>query len=696
MGGIFRNKWRLKPSILTLFLLLTLPVFGAIVVTTYVSNDTIVRDSATRLLDRFRVDALEGVQNSFEPIKSLVRSAAEIGKEYPDLYLDNRPLKYFHSILVHSEKIVSVYVGLQDGSFRQARRIDPAVPVQGKLPPTGTAYALRWIDPARENPLLDHYDFYDRTGKLLGHSSDVTSYDPRQRGWYRSTATANAVSITPPDVFATLGLIGFTVAAPFSTGSKLVGVAAIDITLDGFSEYLAERKISPNTLSYILDSGGRVIANSDLTRTYANDNGRVDLQHVGALGNDLASAAFAARPRQASEAGSGGQYSFTHAGKEYVASLSTLPAEMGTRWQLFVITPLSDFTGLFEEHNKRLLTFGLIAIVLQIVIIYYLAGVLSRPLERLALKVSQIQQLGGASEPSQPSPIREVHVLTRAIDTLDTAVSSFASYVPVGLVRQLLESDQKLELGGHSRFLTVFFSDLEAFSTLSESIPSPEVVLRVSAYLEAVTKAVDHEKGTIDKFLGDGVMAFWGAPALLEDHAWHACVAAVRIQHRMRELNARWTDGGMKALKPRIGIHCDAVMVGNIGSKERMSYTVMGDGVNVAARLEAINKEYRSGVCISHSVYKEAGDRLAVRPIADVAVKGRRSLIPIYELMGVYGSDAAFEPDEATLRLCKMSRAAYEAVVAGDTGLARQRYTEIIAAFPDDEVSRELLKRLAA
>jgi adenylate cyclase len=691
-GGIFKTKWRLKPSILTLFLVLTLPVFGAIVVTTYLANDSIARESANRLLERFRVDAIEGIQSTFDPIKTLARSTAELGKEYPDFYLDNRPLGFFHSMLLHSDKIVSVYVGLEDGSFRQVRRVDPAVPIQGKLPPAGAPYAYRWIDPRKDQPLLDHYRFVDLDVRERGYTSGPTTYDPRTRGWYRDTIEAGATRITPPDVFATLGLIGFTVAAPFSSNGKTGGVAAIDITLDGFSAYLSERKISPNTLSYILDSQGRVIANSDLSRTYAADRGRVELRHVSALDNELAAMAFANRPRQPGVH----QYSFTNRGKDYVASLSTLPAELGTPWQLFVVTPLADFTQGFEASNNRLLLFGLVILALQVAVIYYLSSVLSRPLENLARKVAQIQQLGGDTPPSPPSAIREIAVLGRAIDTLDTAVKSFASYVPVGLVRQLLDSEQKLELGGHSRFLTIFFSDLQAFSTLSESIPSQELLARVSAYLEAVNRAVNQEHGTIDKFLGDGVMAFWGAPALLEDHAWRACVAALRIQRSMKELNARWAGEGFQPLKPRIGIHCDAVVVGNIGSKERMSYTVMGDGVNVAARLEGINKEYGTGICISHSVYKEAGERLVVRPLGDVSVKGRRSAIPIYELLAVTGSEPEFAPDEAMLKLSRLSRAAHDALVEGNKEMARQRLAEIVAAFPDDHVSRHQLKRLAA
>jgi len=691
MRSIFARKLRLRPSILTLFVLLTVPVFFTIIAVNYVSNDTIARSNAEELVERFRIDAVENIQNVFDPIKSLVRSASVVGDQQPDFYSDNRSLKYLLSILLHNEKIVSVYAGMADGSFRQARRIDPTVEIQGKAPPEGVKYAYRWIEPPQGSTPVDHYAFLDANEKELARSDQATTYDPRTRFWYRFTAREDSLVITDPDVFAALGLIGFTVAAPFHADGKIAGIAAIDLTLDGLSEYLAERKISPGTLSYILDHQGRVIANSERAKTYTNENGQVELQHITSLGAELPAIAFSSRPRQNDTF-----FSFSHAGQEYVASLSTLPPQFGKRWQLFIVTPLRDFTSPFERNNNSLLVLGLIAIALQILVIYFLSAVISSPLERLALKVAKIEELSGENLPPFESPIREISILSKAIDTLDTAIKSFAAFVPVGLVKQLLESDQKLELGGHSRFLTVFFSDLEAFSTLSEELPSQDLLLRVSAYLELVTKAVTEEAGTIDKFIGDGVMAFWGAPALLDDHAWHACVAALRIQRGMNVLNDRWNEQELKPLNIRIGIHSDAVLVGNLGSKERMGYTVIGDGVNVAARLEGINKEFGTQICISHNVFKEAGERLCVRPIDDVTVKGRRAKIPIYEMLGVFGVDPQFEPDSKTIRLCKLTRRAYEALAREEFALALERYNEVLAEFPKDTVALELIRRLGA
>lgn len=683
---------RLRPSILTLFVLLTVPVFIAIVAVNYVSNERIARDNAESLLKRFNVEAVENIQNVFEPIKSLVRSAAAVGSEQPDFFESKRSIAYLFSILQHSQRIVSAYVGMTDGAFRQARQIDPAVEIQGKLPPSGTRYAERWIDPSLRSAPVDHYIFLDAERRELGSSEQTTSYDPRARLWYRTAQQTGGISVSDVDVFATLGLVGFTVGAPFYQDGKLQGVAAADITLDDLSDYLAERKVSPGTLSYILDHQGRVIANSERAKTYASHAGRVELQHITSLGNDLPAVAFSFRPR-----GDEKMFSFSHGGKDYVASLTTLPASFGKKWQLFVVSPLSDFTSIFAEHNNKLFAFGLVAIALQIFIIYFLSSVVSAPLERLAHKVTRIQDLGsGEALPPLHSPIREVALLSRAIDTLDAAVKSFAAFVPIGLVRELLDSDQKLELGGHSRFLTIFFSDLESFSTLSEELPSQELLLRVSAYLEVVTKAVNEEHGTIDKFIGDGVMAFWGAPSLLDDHALRACYSALRIRRAMAALNARWEAEGGKPLRIRVGIHSDAVLVGNIGSKERMSYTVMGDGVNVASRLEGINKEYGTRICISHSVFKEAGDQLCVRPIDDVVVKGRRSKVPIYELVGAYGIGEEFKPDAAAEKLCRMTRVAYEALIAEDFALALERYRAVLIEYPDDTVANEMAKRLVA
>ena len=210
-----------------------------------------------------------------------------------------------------------------------------------------------------------------------------------------------------------------------------------------------------------------------------------------------------------------------------------------------------------------------------------------------------------------------------------------------------------------------------------------------------VSKAVHEEGGTIDKFVGDGVMAFWGAPALLDDHAWHACVAALQIQRAFDGLNEQWRNAEAPQMRLRIGIHSDAVLVGNVGSRERMSYTVLGDGVNIAARLEGINKAYGTLTCISHDTFREAGDRLCARPVDEVVVKGRRSRITIYELLGAYGAGAELEPSPEASELARATSSAFDALVSGEHATALARYRQVLAAHPGDQVAALHVQRLS-
>jgi class 3 adenylate cyclase len=157
-----------------------------------------------------------------------------------------------------------------------------------------------------------------------------------------------------------------------------------------------------------------------------------------------------------------------------------------------------------------------------------------------------------------------------------------------------------------------------------------------------VTEAVAKEQGTVDKFIGDAVMAFWGAPVELENHALSACRSALRILRGMERLNQTWVEQGKPAMGIRIGVNTAEVLVGNIGSDDRLSYTAIGDGVNVASRLQSVNKQFGSRICISDSVYEAVSSGVIAKPLGDVKVKGRRTEFPIYELLEIRGAE---DPD---------------------------------------------------
>lgn len=685
----------LKSVILTLFLILTLPVFIGVIAFNYLSSEDIARSDSLKRIEQHQSHAADSVENLFREVSASVETMASAGRVQPDLFQNIGALDFLAAVARGTPDVLSAYVGLEtDGSFLQARAMLDGQTVHGAPLPAGTTFAHRWIIPDGDGTFDETYEFLNADKQVTGRSSAASTYDPRKRFWYEVTKTADRLTISDPDLFATLSLVGFTIAAPIYWHDRFSGIVAIDLTLDGLSSYLAERRVSPTSVSFILDAHGNIIANSQ-ERTVARKIGdRLRLTHISEWADQMVGIVYSQRGIQDRGEQS---YFVQHDGREFVASLKPIESVAHKDWQIFVIAPMDDFNAEIKSNNRRMLLLGLGATALQILIIWLLAKKLSTPLERLASSVENIRDLRQETVNDLPrTRVREIQMLSSAVETLDTAIRSFASFVPVSLVRDLLQSEQKLEIGGSSRFLTIFFSDMEGFSDLSEKIPSKELVQRVSDYLNIATKSVNREAGTIDKFIGDGVMAFWGAPAIMEDHARRACLAALHIQRAVGALNAEVLAVGGNPLKVRIGIHSDAVIVGNIGSPERMSYTVLGDGVNIASRLEALNKTYGTNICLSHSVYKEAGDRFCVRPIGDVRVKGRRASITVYELLGAYGQGAEYEPDEETQQLAEISRAAFELRLTGDDDGAIALYRQILIDYPDDPVARTVLAEMSS
>ena len=699
MNTMESSNIRLRPSIVLLFVILVVPIFTAMLWFTYTTNDSMTRTNAKELMERFRFEATTNTQNLIKPIETMVGAAATLGTTEQKFYRDSKSWDYLRDILSHSETISSVYVAFEDGTFRMVMRTTAGMIIQNQSVPAESSLAYRWIDRGDPNVIgasvFDVFTYKNKQDLAVGATQVPATYDPRQRDWYKAAAINKKLTLTAPYVFSASGLPGITIAAPFYSDGNMVGVVAADITLDNLSQFLAARVVSAGATSLIIDDHDKVIANSNLKEQAKRVAGKIDLKHVGGLDSDLPALAMV----QQSKVSNKDNFTFVHPAtkEEYTASFTSFTSESNIRWQVLILAPLDDFSGPLKENNRRLLYFGTLAIIFQILFIYFLSRLIAKPLERLEKKVNDVRNLSTDSHNEViTSPIREIASLSRAVDTLDHAVRSFAAFVPVSLVKHLIESERQLQLGGESRFLTVMFCDVEAFSTLAESSPSQELLTRISAYLEVVTLAVNEEHGTIDKFIGDAAMAFWGAPAPLNDHAWHACAAAIRISQRMAILNAKWATEGLAPLQIRIGIHCDAVMVGNIGSKHRMSYTVMGDAVNLASRLEGINKEYGTQICVSQSIYREVGERLTLRPIDEVTVKGRRTALNIFELFGVLSNDHTSDGLEASkevIEQCALTKLAHQAYTGKNWKEATERYEALIARFPKDHLAGNMLMR---
>lgn len=212
---------------------------------------------------------------------------------------------------------------------------------------------------------------------------------------------------------------------------------------------------------------------------------------------------------------------------------------------------------------------------------------------------------------------------------------TFQHYLSPDVIKVLLEHPEQLKLGGDRKELTVLFSDIRDFTTKSEKLPPEKLVRLLNEYLTEMTDVIFQYKGTVDKYVGDAIMAIFGAPLAQEDHALRATFTALEMKEHLEKRRGEWcTKYGIDDLRIGIGINTGPMAVGNMGSEKRFNYTVVGDAVNLASRLEGLNKEYGTTIIISEAHYKKVKDHVTARELGTVRVKGKEIETKIYELEG--------------------------------------------------------------
>lgn len=219
---------------------------------------------------------------------------------------------------------------------------------------------------------------------------------------------------------------------------------------------------------------------------------------------------------------------------------------------------------------------------------------------------------------------REQKILIRA---------AFGQYLSPKIVSDLVKNPDKLSLGGQEREMTAYFSDIAGFSTFSETLNPTQLVLLLNDYLTEMCNIIIGSEGTVDKFEGDAIVAFWGAPTVQTDHARLACYASIEMNQLLAELRVKWAAQSHPAIHVRMGLNTGVMLVGNMGSAQRMNYTMMGDSVNLAARLEGANKVYKSDLMISQSTYDQVADDVDVRELDTIRVVGKSEAVTVYQLL---------------------------------------------------------------
>jgi len=296
----------------------------------------------------------------------------------------------------------------------------------------------------------------------------------------------------------------------------------------------------------------------------------------------------------------------------------------------------SDIKSVDANHYIKIykLKFTFVFIVMFSVIlplVFWVTNVIRKPLYKVRDEILKLKDLDLDEHINFTSNIIEVNDMIEATDKVKTGLRSFSKYVPDKLVRQLMSQGKDAKIGGEKEYVTVLFSDIEGFTTISEKNDTQEVVSSLNEYFDIYVKCLEDNNATVDKFIGDAVMAFWNAPVKVNNHELTSVLTALTIQDEIIKLNKKWEDQGKKFIfKTRIGINCGEVIVGNIGSSNRINYTVTGDTVNLASRLEAENKNHDTTILVSEFIYQKTCNDINYDYIGNIKVKGKHISIKIY------------------------------------------------------------------
>ena len=345
-----------------------------------------------------------------------------------------------------------------------------------------------------------------------------------------------------------------------------------------------------------------------------------------------------------------------HNGQEFLTTFRALP---GTQdWTVGIVVPRAFYLGKLVAMRNHLL-----AVSLGVMVLLVAAGIaILRSVKRAQGQITRESLRMNALEFS-PAPtdsaFRDVSQVLESLEKAKAAMRAMSKYAPVDLVRRLYREKSEPVLGGELMEISIMFSDIKGFTTFSEQLDPNKLADVLGLYLDALSRIIQREtRGTIDKYIGDAIMAIWNAPEPVTDHPRMACLAALRCRDASRALAQTPEWRGLPAFETRFGLHCANALVGHFGARDRMNYTAIGDAINLASRLEGLNKQYGTSIIASESIVERARGAFDFRLLDVVAVRGKSDAIAIYEVLGNKGEA---EGDREIVTAYEAAFAAYAA-----------------------------------
>lgn len=520
--------------------------------------------------------------------------------------------------------VTGVEIGEADGGMVLARAV---AGTRTAGDPANAAYEIAILYPAADGePAREVRTFLDENKKIvLSLPPSPPRFDPRTRPWYIAGVKDPTAHIIPPYVFANSATLGVSLvrASRLTPGT----VIAFDATLADLDKLLRRVRTSSDMELVAFLRSGLLLAHADGALLRPNDPPPPRLDQTG-------SPVRAALLRISETTPAGHLQDLSVDGERYLAqvapAIDALPEVL-----IGIAYPYERVLGPAGAARRDGLIVSVAALTLSLIGVLMAARRIARPLTVLTARMRRIMALKLQGPPPPQSSIREINELSTALGTMEVALATFARYVPRQIVRGIVDHHMSPDLGGRRQPVTVLFTDVTAFSTMAETLTPEEVMARTSRYFGVLGRALIAGGATIDKYIGDSIMAFWNAPGEQPDHVAMACRAVLAAAERIDALNADLVAEGAEPMLTRFGLHTGEALVGNVGSADRMNYTVLGHTVNIAARLEGLNKTYRTRILVTESVRLEAGPGFLFRHVDTIAPRGTRVPIRIHELEGL-------------------------------------------------------------
>ncbi len=682
----------LRITVATTFAVLAIVSVSVVAAVNFLGGRESIRETASLKI----AASVETAQETLERLLVRSSSAAESIANLPDeLFVWQRPEPLLSALMValqNQPDVYGVFVGFPDGAFVQAVRAFQHAERENNPDKTVGEGAVAWrtMGPALGSVArLEEWRHFDEHGAELHDSAEArrSVYDPRTRPWFQNALGRYGVAVTDPYVFESLQQPGVTIShAVRAADGTVVGV---DLALGDLS-LLAERlRPGDNGKLTILDADGRVIAG---TLDFLSDKlSAAEIPRIGDIGDPLL-----AGTARATEGAPHRMVPFEYGGEDYIGIRTFVSASAESEWTILAAAATSDFTGGLETTLYNSLIISGVILLISIGIVTAMAGWISRPVLKLRTMADQITRLNLSKVEAFSSPFTEISQLQTSMDRMRNALDTSLRFIPQDVVREQLLTGKTADVGGTRREVTLLFTDIEGFTTISEKLTPEQIMSQVSVYFEQLSFAIQCNRGVIDKYIGDAIMAMWNAPAADEDHVSNSCRAVLTARQLSWDLNEEFATEGLPALHTRFGLHSCEALVGNVGAPDRMQYTCLGAGVNLASRIEGLNKHYGTQILASDSIRRKAGAAFLFRRIDIVRAKGTTRPIVIYELLGERNPDDAFFVGPETVKWASQYEQAFDFYLHRDFPDAITVLEGLIDALPDDRVIAKLLEKCRA